>query len=149
MAPFRFAEAIERGGCIDIYNYGRMQRDFTYVDDAVAGILQAARRPAPTPSEATPQFRSQLYNIGSNRPVELYELVSTLETCLGIEAKLRFLPMQPGDVLDTYADIESSQRDFNYRPRVNLRQGLEHFVKWYRDYYREAGNISRASATVL
>jgi UDP-glucuronate 4-epimerase len=148
MAVHKFTQAILAGEPIDLFNHGRMRRDFTYVDDAVTGVLQAARRPAASDSGASPPAGSRLYNIGSSRPIELYELVSTLETCLGVEAKLRFLPMQPGDVLDTYADVESSKRDFNFRPRVSLRQGLERFAEWYRGYYGLAGKVARSAAAV-
>jgi UDP-glucuronate 4-epimerase len=148
MAVHTFTKSILAGDPIDLFNHGRMRRDFTYVDDAVTGILQAARRPIASNGDSAPAALNRLYNIGSNRPIELYELVSTLETCLGTEAKLRFLPMQPGDVLDTYADIESSKRDFNYRPRTSLRQGLERFVAWYRQYYGLAGKTSGAAAAV-
>lgn len=148
MAVHKFTQAILSGEPIELFNHGRMQRDFTYVDDVVTGILQAARRPTSDhgSGDGSPRGGCQIYNIGSSRPVELCELVSTLETCLGVEAKVQFLPLQPGDVLDTYADIESSRRDFNYRPRVTLRQGLERFVEWYRGYYGPAGKVSRAAA---
>lgn len=148
MAIHKFTRSILAGEPIDLFNHGRMRRDFTYVDDAVAGVLQAARRPATSDGDASPPASSGVYNIGSNRPIELCDLVSTLETCLGVEAEIRFLPMQPGDVLDTYADIESSRRDFNFRPRVNLRQGLEHFAEWFRGYYGLAGKVSRSEAAV-
>jgi UDP-glucuronate 4-epimerase len=126
-----------------------MRRDFTYVDDVVTGILQASRRPVESNGSNGHPAGCRLYNIGGSRPVELYELVSTLETCLGVEAKLRFLPMQAGDVLETCADIDASIRDFNFRPRVTLRQGLERFVKWYRDYHGEVrGTTAVADAVV-
>lgn len=146
MAVHKFTQAILAGEPIELFNHGRMQRDFTYVDDVVTGVLQAARRPAVDGGESG--RRSQIYNIGSSRPIDLSELVSTLETCLGVEAKLKYMPHQPGDMLDTYADVESSKRDFNYRPRVTLRQGLERFVEWYRDYYGPAGKPSRAAVMV-
>jgi UDP-glucuronate 4-epimerase len=146
MAVHKFTRSILAGEPIDLYNHGRMRRDFTYVGDVVNGILQAAQRPAATDDDGGGHPQYKLYNIGSNQPIELYELVSKLETCLGIEAELRFLPMQPGDVLDTYADIESSKRDFNYRPRTSLRQGLERFVKWYRQYYGVVGKAADAAA---
>jgi UDP-glucuronate 4-epimerase len=144
MAVHKFTQSILAGDPIELYNHGRMQRDFTYVGDAVTGILQAARR---TPAAGSNGHGDcKIYNIGNNCPVELCELVSTLETCLGTEARVQFLPLQPGEVLDTYADIESSKRDFNYRPRVTLRQGLERFVEWYRGYYGPVGKPSRAAA---
>lgn len=147
MAIFKFTKSILAGEPIDLYNHGRMRRDFTFVDDVVAGVIQAARRCMTT---VTPELSqaAHLYNIGSNRPVELYELVSTLETCLGLEAVLRFLPMQPGDVLDTYADIDSSKRDLQYRPKTTLRTGLERFVDWYRDYHGVVGKKSSAAAAL-
>ena len=149
MAVYKFTRAILAGEPIDLFNHGRMRRDFTYVDDVVAGILQAARRPIESNGNNGHPTGCSLYNIGSSRPVELYELVSTLETCLGVEAKLRFLPMQAGDVVETFADIEASCRDFNFRPRVTLRQGLERFVEWYRDYHGDVrGTPSIADAVV-
>jgi UDP-glucuronate 4-epimerase len=147
MAVHKFTSAIMADEPIDLFNHGRMRRDFTYIDDVVHGILQAARRFATNNGDETSSPPSRIYNIGSNRPVELYELVSTLETCLGIEAKLRFLPMQPGDVLDTYADIEKSRLELNFRPRTSLRQGLERFVEWYRKYYASPSRISRPAVT--
>lgn len=142
MAVHSFTKAMLAGEPIDLYNHGRMQRDFTYVGDAVTGIWQSFRHSLASNGDGC---KCRLYNIGSNRPIELYELVSTLETCLGVEARLRFLPMQPGDVLDTFADIESSRLDFNYRPKVTLREGLERFVHWYRAYYRIPAIVTRPS----
>jgi len=145
MAIYKFTKSILAGEPIDLYNHGRMRRDFTYVDDVVAGVVQAARL---IDFGAESDRAARIYNVGSNRPVELYELVSTLETCLGKEAVLRFLPMQPGDVLDTYADIDSSKRDFQYRPKTSLRSGLERFVEWYRSYYGLAGKATPAAAAL-
>jgi UDP-glucuronate 4-epimerase len=144
MAVHKFTQAILAGDPIDLFNHGRMQRDFTYVDDVVTGILQAARR-STTSDDNARGAGNRIYNIGSSQPVDLSELVSTLETCLGVEARLRYLPLQPGDVLDTYADIETSRRDFNYRPRTTLRQGLGRFVEWYRGYYGPAGKVARTA----
>jgi UDP-glucuronate 4-epimerase len=148
MAIYKFTKSILAGEPIDLFNHGRMRRDFTYVGDAVTGILQAASHAGSHAENNGKPQAPRLYNIGSNRPVELYELVSTLETCLGKEAVMRFLPMQPGDVLDTYADIEASRRDFSYRPKTKLRDGLERFVAWYRSYYGLAGKAAPAVSPV-
>jgi UDP-glucuronate 4-epimerase len=148
MAIYKFTKSILAGEPIDLFNHGRMRRDFTYVGDAVTGILQAASRMGSRPESNEKARSPRIYNIGSNHPVELYELVSTLETCLGKEAVMRFLPMQPGDVLDTYADIETSRRDFSYRPKTTLRDGLERFVAWYRSYHGLAGKAASATPAV-
>ena len=135
MAIYKFTKAMLAGEPIDVFNHGQMRRDFTYVDDVVGGILQSMLRP-PIPSHAAPNCPgSRLYNLGNNRPVELRELIATLEECLGIKANLRYHGMQPGDVHETYADIDASIRDLNFKPRTSLRQGIERFVEWYRDYH--------------
>ena len=136
MAVYKFTRAMLAGEPIDVFNHGRMRRDFTYIDDVIAGMLQAQRRPPKKKNGVPTSPACRLYNLGNNRPVELSELISTLEECLGVKAKLRYHGMQPGDVLETYADIEASARDLNFRPRTALRQGIERFVEWYQDYHR-------------
>lgn len=134
MAIYRFTRAMLAGEPIDVFNHGQMRRDFTYVDDVVAGILLAHNSSAGKNGSKTNAFR--LYNIGNNRPVALAELIAILQDCLGVKAELRYHEMQPGDVLETYADIDASTRDLDFRPRTSLRQGIERFVEWYRDYHR-------------
>lgn len=135
MAVYKFTRLMLAGEPIDVFNHGQMKRDFTYIDDVVAGVLQAPRRTSDT-NGAGNLADCRLYNIGSNRPVDLPELISTLEECLGVKAKLRYHAMQPGEVVSTHADIDLTKRDLNYRPRTTLRRGIEQFVEWYRDYHR-------------
>jgi UDP-glucuronate 4-epimerase len=138
MAYFIFTKAILDGRPIDVFNDGKMRRDFTYIDDIVEGVVRAAQRP-PAPDATRPETGApyKLYNIGNNRPVELLEMIEILEDTLGRKAQRRYLPMQPGDVLETYADIDALERDVGFRPSTPLRSGLERFVAWYRSYYRQ------------
>ena len=144
MAIYKFTRAMLAGEPIDVFNHGQMRRDFTYVDDVVDGIVQAQRRLTGQEDTANTTPTSHLYNLGNNQPVELRTLISTLEECLEVKAKLNYCEMQPGDVLETYADIDSSTRDLDFRPHTTLRQGLERFVAWYRQYHSQP--ISRGSA---
>ena len=152
MALFRFTRGILAGEPIPVYNRGQMVRDFTYIDDIVEGLARVIGRPArpnaqwsgdaPDPSTSRAPYR--IYNIGNSRPVELMQYIETLERCLGKKAKIEFLPMQPGDVRATSADVTALETEFNYRPGVTIEQGIERFVRWYRDYYgttavRDAG----------
>ena len=142
MALFLFARAILAGEPIDVYNQGRMQRDFTYIDDIVEGVVRILDRPAaanpawsgdrPDPGSSPVPYR--LYNIGNNNPVELMHLVGTLEAALGKVAEKRFLPMQPGDVPATWADIADLGRDIGFAPKTSIETGIGRFVDWYRDY---------------
>lgn len=144
MAPMLFTKAILEGRPIDVFNEGRMSRDFTYIDDIVAGVVKVAARPAtgsasydpskPDPSRSHAPYR--IYNIGNNEPVALMEFIATLEAAIGAKAKMNMLPMQPGDVPSTYADIDDLERDFGYRPRTQLADGIKAFVAWYRGFYR-------------
>lgn len=144
MALFLFTRAILEGQPIQVFNYGKMQRDFTYIDDIVEGVTRVMRRPPPPnqewrgdrPDPGSSYAPYRIYNIGNNQPVELLGFISALEECLGIEAKKDFLPMQPGDVPATYADISDLTRDFGFRPRTSVKEGISRFVKWYRDYYK-------------
>jgi UDP-glucuronate 4-epimerase len=129
MAPFRFAEAIERGARIDIYNYGRMLRDFTYVDDIVEGLVRVVDRP---------QAGHNLYNIGNASPVGLMDFVHAMERALGKRAKRRFMPLQAGDVLSTHADVEAFCNYTDFRPATPVEEGVERFAHWYRGYYGQA-----------
>jgi UDP-glucuronate 4-epimerase len=129
MAPIKFAEAIFRGQSIDVYNHGQMRRDFTYIDDIVAGVLKVIDKPA----------RYKLYNIGNHQPVNLLDFIAILERAIGIEAKKNPLPMQPGDMLETCADIDDLAQDFAFKPTTDLTTGIQQFVAWYRDYYLAMG----------
>jgi UDP-glucuronate 4-epimerase len=142
MAPYRFARAIDRGERVDIFNYGRMQRDFTYVDDVVEGVVRL--------TEAEPRGY-RLFNIGSAAPVGLMEFVHTLEDALGKRARKRFLPMQKGDVVATHADVEELFHATGYRPSTPLKTGVERFVSWYRDWQaqNEAQSIIQHSAVAV
>jgi UDP-glucuronate 4-epimerase len=139
MAPMKFAQAILSGQPIDIYNYGRMQRDFTYVDDIVEGVARIAEKPG---------AGYRLFNIGSATPVELLEFVGELESALGKRARKRFLPMQAGDVVATYADVEDLAHFTGYRPSTSLRDGVDSFAKWYLDYARPSQPAEAARALV-
>jgi len=126
MAPFRFARAILAGEAIDVYNYGRMQRDFTYIDDVAEGVVRIARG-------APSGYR--LFNVGASQPVGLLDFIGTLERALGRRAKRRFLPLQAGDVVATHADVEDFWRATGFRPATGIEQGLGQFAAWYRSYY--------------
>ncbi|AMA71686.1 MULTISPECIES: NAD-dependent epimerase [Aneurinibacillus] len=144
MAYFSFTRAILAGETIKIFNRGNMKRDFTYIDDAVEAIVRlmscvsvpnpAWRTEAPDPASSYAPYR--IYNIGSQRPVSLLEFIKTLEQVLGREAKKEWLPLQPGDVKDTYADVQELIRATGYRPQTPLADGLHRFAAWYRKYYR-------------
>mgnify|MGYP001465273984 CR=1 FL=1 len=131
MAYFKFADAISAGRPIDVYNHGDMQRDFTYIDDIVDGIEAIVSRP---PAAASDQVPHRVYNLGHNHPEQLLDMICLLESFLGIEAKKNFLPMQPGDVYSTYADISETVRDYGFSPKTSLKQGLRQFSEWYREY---------------
>ncbi len=143
MALFIFAKAILEGRPIDVFNEGRMRRDFTYVDDIVEGIVRVTDHVAtpnvnwtgdkPDPGSSMAPYR--LYNIGNNQPVELMHLITTLETCLGKTARKNMLPMQPGDVPATYADVDDLIRDVGFKPATPIETGVARFVEWYREYH--------------
>lgn len=143
MAPFKFTKAISEDKAIDVYNFGNHRRDFTYIDDIVAGVIQSTMHIAvpnqawdgkqPDPSTSKAPYR--VYNIGAQTPVHLLTFIETIEKALGKKAEKNMLPMQPGDVEATYADVESLVTDVGYRPSVSLEQGIENFVAWYKDYY--------------
>ncbi|MGD8379723.1 MAG: NAD-dependent epimerase [Gammaproteobacteria bacterium] len=132
MAYFSFTRRILAGEPIDIFNYGNCKRDFTYIDDIVAGVRAVMQRPPAAKEGLAP---SRLYNLGNNQPVDLMHFVGVLENLLGREAITRKVPAQAGDVEVTYADIETSTRDFGFRPTTSIEQGLERFISWYRDFY--------------
>lgn len=143
MALFLFTKAILEGRPIDVFNEGKMQRDFTFIDDIVEGVDRTSMQIAapdpswngdePNPSTSTAPYR--IYNIGNHQPVELLQLIELLEKALGTKASRNMLPMQPGDVLATYADIDALETAVGFRPATSIEVGVERFVKWYRDYY--------------
>ena len=143
MALFLFTRKILAGEPIDVFNYGRHRRDFTYIDDIVEGVIRVLDRiPEPNPDwsgdapdSATSRAPYRLYNIGNNQPVELMHYIEVLEDCLGRKAEKNLLPLQPGDVPDTYADVTDLVRDTGYKPDTSLEEGVRKFVEWYRDFY--------------
>ena len=146
MSLFMFTRNILEGKPIDVFNYGNHRRDFTYIDDIVEGVIRVIDRPAQanaawggeTPDPATSFAPYRLYNIGNNNPVHLLMFIETLEKCLGKEAIKNFLPMQPGDVPDTYADVSDLEHELGYKPTTLLEDGVRNFVEWYKDFYRVA-----------
>lgn len=144
MALFLFTEAILTGEPISIFNEGRMRRDFTYVADIVEGIIRASDNTAASnpdwssdsPDPATSQAPYRVYNIGNNQPVELMHLIRTLEKCLGKTAQKNMMPMQPGDVPATFADVDDLIRDIDFKPTTAIEDGVARFVEWYRDYHK-------------
>jgi UDP-glucuronate 4-epimerase len=143
MALFKFTRAILAGEPIDVFNYGKHRRDFTYIDDIVEGVIRVLDRvPQGNPSwsgdqpdPATARAPYRLYNIGNHKPVELMEYISVLEDCLGCKAQMNLLPLQPGDVPDTYAEVSDLVEDTGYRPNTSVAEGVARFVSWYRDFY--------------
>ncbi len=143
MALFLFTDAIIKGRPIDVFNHGQMQRDFTYIDDIVEGVVRVAARPAqPNPhwSGATPDPGSsfapwRVYNIGNHSPVELLHFIHTIEEKLGRKAQLNLLPLQPGDVPATCADVADLMQDVDFKPATPIEVGINRFIDWYRDYY--------------
>jgi len=144
MALFLFTRRILAGEPIDVFNHGHHTRDFTYVDDIVEGVIRTldqvpgpdpAHDPlAPTPASSAAPYR--VYNIGNHQPVQLLHYIEVLEECLGRKAERRLLPMQPGDVPDTHADVEALRRDTGYCPTTPIEVGVARFVAWYRDFYK-------------
>jgi UDP-glucuronate 4-epimerase len=133
MAAWLFAEAILAGKPIKLFNYGEMRRDFTYIDDIVAGVLAALDHPPADDGKAPPV---RTYNLGNHRSEELRRFVSILEEALGRKALVELLPIQPGDVPASYADITESQRDLGFEPKTSIAQGLPNFIAWYRQYHK-------------
>jgi len=144
MALFLFTKAILAGESVPVFNYGKMRRDFTYIDDIVEGVarvLDSVPQPNPAwsgaaPDPGTSKAPYRLYNIGNNQPVELLRFIEVLEACLGRKAEKQFLPMQPGDVPETYADVDDLMRDVGFRPSTPITTGIARFVEWYRTYYQ-------------
>lgn len=141
MAIFKFTKAILEGRPIDVYNNGKMKRDFTYIDDIVEGVVRISQRPPePDPSNddsspASARAPYRIYNIGNNRPVELMTLIETIENSLKKKAVLRFLEMQPGDVPETYADISRLSDAVDFAPQTGIAEGIDRFIEWYRNFH--------------
>ena len=143
MAMFLFTKAILEGKPIEVFNHGRMRRDFTYIDDIVEGVIRTSDHvatPNPdwdsdAPDSATSKAPYRLYNIGNNNPVELMHLIETIEKSLGRVAEKKMMDIQPGDVPATYADVDDLMRDVGFAPRTPIATGVERFVNWYREYY--------------
>lgn len=143
MALFKFTKAILAGEPIQVFNYGKHRRDFTYVDDIVEGVIRVLDRPAssnlqwdsanPDPGTSTAPWR--VYNIGNSQPVELMDYIAALERALGKKAEIELLPLQVGDVPDTYANVEDLVTEFHYKPTMTVEDGIKYFVKWYRCYF--------------
>ena len=143
MALFKFTKAILADEPIDVFNYGKHRRDFTYIDDIVEGVVRVLDRPAqpneawdgkhPDPSSSKAPWR--IYNIGNQKPIELMDYIGAIEKHLGKQAKKNMLPLQAGDVLETYADVADLVKDVNYHPATSVDEGVGNFVKWYRGYY--------------
>ena len=143
MALFKFTKSILAGKKIQVFNYGKHQRDFTYIDDIIEGVIRVLDKPAKPNEEWNgdqPDSGSSLapwrvYNIGNNNPVDLMDYIKSIEEELNLKALKELLPLQPGDVPDTYANVEDLIRDFNYKPNTPLKKGIRKFVNWYKDYY--------------
>lgn len=144
MALFKFTKAILAGDPIQVFNYGNHRRDFTYIDDIVEGVIRILDRPAPVnpewssyqPDPGTSKSPWRVYNIGNNSPVELMDYIAALEKALDKKAEMELLPLQAGDVPDTYADVEDLVQQFHYKPSTTVEEGINRFVVWYRDYFK-------------
>ena len=144
MALFKFTKAILEGKSIDVFNHGKHTRDFTYIDDIVNGIIKTLDNTAdininwnssePDPASSKAPWR--IYNIGNNKSIQLMEYIHALEKALGKKAKINFLPLQPGDVPDTFANVDNLIKKFNYKPSTPVTEGITNFVEWYKNYYR-------------
>ncbi len=144
MALFLFTKSILNGKPIQVFNYGKHSRDFTYIDDIVEGVVRTSDKIAgpdpewsstnPHPGRSNAPFR--VYNIGNNNPVQLTDFIAALEDALGMKAEQELVPMAPGDVPDTYADVSDLIKDVNYKPQTDIRDGVKNFVEWYREYYK-------------
>ena len=143
MALFKFTKAILEGKPIDVFNHGKHTRDFTYIDDIVEGVIKTLDIPAtinvdwksnlPDPASSKAPWR--IYNIGNNKSVQLMDYIDALEKTLGKKAKINFLPLQPGDVPDTYANVDNLKKKFNYKPSTPVIEGVSKFIEWYKNYY--------------
>ena len=142
MALFKFTKAILAGQKLKVFNYGNHRRDFTYIDDIVEGVIRVLDKPAQSnpdwcgdnPDSGTSFAPWRVYNIGNNSPIELMDYIKAIESALGIEAIKELLPLQPGDVPDTYADVDDLIREFDYKPSTSVTQGVKNFVDWFKEY---------------
>lgn len=154
MAYFKFTKKIYDGEEIDIYNNGDMQRDFTYIDDIVQSMLNLMEHiPQPSdmwdPKKPDPSYSNapyRLYNIGNNNPEQLMDMITFLEDEIGIEAKKNYMPMQPGDVYATYADTDALAKDIGFKPSTSLKDGIHHFMEWYKMFYDVGAEEKKAAA---
>ena len=143
MALQKFTKSILAGEKIQVFNYGKHRRDFTYIDDIVEGVIRVLDQPAipnqtwdsSQPDSGSSSAPWRIYNIGNNSPVELLDYIKAIEDALGIKADMELLPLQPGDVPDTYADVVDLVRDFDYKPSITVKQGVAKFIEWYKNYY--------------
>lgn len=144
MALFKFTKAILDGEKIQVFNFGKHRRDFTYVDDIVEGVIRVLDKPAKsnpnwsgkTPDSGTSLAPWRVYNIGNNSPVDLLDYIQAIEKALGMEAEKELLPLQPGDVPDTYADVDDLVKEFGYKPSMTIEEGISKFVDWYKEYVK-------------
>lgn len=156
MAIFTFTQSILAGKPIDVYNFGQMKRDFTYIDDIVEGVVRVLDSPpqpnsdwssdCPDPASSAAPYR--IYNIGNHRPVDLLHFITVLENSLGISAQKNWLPLQPGDVLETCADITDLRRDTGFEPRTSIEVGIPKFVAWYHSYYGNSCSTSTSTRSL-
>jgi len=145
MALFKFTKSIIEDKPIDVFNFGKHRRDFTYIDDIVEGVMRVIDNPAtankewngdhPDPGSSSAPWK--VYNIGNNKPIELMSYIAAIEKFLNKKAEINFLPLQPGDVPDTYADVTDLVNDFGYQPSTSIEEGVANFVEWYLDYYKK------------
>ena len=143
MALFKFTKAILAGQKLKVFNYGNHRRDFTYIDDIVEGVIRVLDKPAQSnpnwsgknPDSGTSFAPWRVYNIGNNSPVELMDYIKAIESALGVDAIKELLPLQPGDVPDTYADVDDLVKEFDYKPSMSVTQGVKNFVDWYKEYH--------------
>ena len=144
MALFKFTKAILSGDKIQVFNYGEHRRDFTYIDDIVEGVIRVIEKPAlpnlnwasDNPDSGSSSAPWRIYNIGCNRPVKLMDYIKAIEDALNLKADKDLLPLQPGDVQDTFADIDDLIKDFNYKPKMPFKKGVKNFVEWYKEFYK-------------
>ena len=145
MSPIKFTRTILADQPIDVYNFGKHIRDFTYIDDIVKGVINAVDNPAKSnkiwnsdnPDSASSNAPWKIYNIGNNKPIQLLDYIKALEITLNKKAKINFLPLQPGDVLNTSADMDKFMKELDYQASININEGVEKFVRWYLDYYKQ------------
>jgi UDP-glucuronate 4-epimerase len=144
MAIFKFIKAILADESIPVFNYGKHRRDFTYIDDIVEGVIRVFDQPAApnpewishNPDSGTSKAPWRIYNIGNNKPVDLMDYIKALEKSLGKTAEKEFLPLQPGDVSDTYADVRDLVEQFDYKPSTTIEKGITNFTSWYKEYHK-------------